>query len=79
MTAQPVDTTQRVPTFEAAWHVLDEPATIRFLPSGMPLALRWRGSIWQVIGEPVAWCVSSTLGRPFRRYESGHVGSVSCS
>ncbi|MHA7209927.1 hypothetical protein [Arthrobacter sp. MDT1-65] len=64
MTAQPVDTTPPTgPTQNApqegkgncAWHVLDEPAAVRFLPSGTPLALRWRGSIWQVIGEPLAW------------------------
>ncbi|MEG9250125.1 hypothetical protein V6S67_18700 [Arthrobacter sp. Soc17.1.1.1] len=44
----------------SAWHVLDEPAAVRFLPSGTPLALRWRGSIWQVIGEPLAWSSSDT-------------------
>jgi hypothetical protein len=73
MTAQPVDTTPptepaqqashdtaREGTRGAAWHVLDEPAAVRFLPSGTPLALRWRGSIWQVIGEPLAWSSSDT-------------------
>ncbi|WP_146069704.1 hypothetical protein [Arthrobacter sp. B0490] len=74
MTAQPVDTTPliepaqqatqetaREGTRAAVWHVLDEPAAVRFLPSGTPLALRWRGSIWQVIGEPLAWSSSDTL------------------
>ncbi len=64
MTAHPVDTTQDAPTSEAAWQVLDEPATIRFLPSGTPLALLWRGNIWQVIGEPVAWSSSSSWWEP---------------
>lgn len=77
MTAQPVDTTP--PTEPAqqtaqdtaregaqggAWHALDEPAAVRFLPSGTPLALRWRGSIWQVIGEPLAWSSSDTWREP---------------
>jgi hypothetical protein len=73
MTAQPVDTTPPTEpaqhtaqdsahegTRTGAWHVLDEPAAVRFLPSGTPLALRWRGSIWQVIGEPLAWSSSDT-------------------
>ncbi|MEG9247852.1 hypothetical protein V6S67_07130 [Arthrobacter sp. Soc17.1.1.1] len=47
-------------TRTGAWHALDEPAAVRFLPSGTPLALRWRGSIWQVIGEPLAWSSSNT-------------------
>ncbi|WP_104167524.1 hypothetical protein [Arthrobacter sp. SX1312] len=34
--------------------VLDETAAVRFLPSGLPLALRWRGGLWQVIGSPVS-------------------------
>ncbi|MFC3300504.1 hypothetical protein FJV46_08430 [Arthrobacter agilis] len=33
---------------------LDEPAAVRFAPSGRPLALRWHGSIWQVVGTPTA-------------------------
>ncbi len=73
MTAQPVDTTPPTPTAHdtargaappASWHVLDEPATVRFLPSGTPLALRWRGSIWQVIGTPTQWSSSSTWWNP---------------
>ena len=28
------------------------------------MALRWRGSIWQVIGEPVAWSSSSSWWEP---------------
>ncbi|WP_104168886.1 hypothetical protein [Arthrobacter sp. SX1312] len=35
--------------------VLDEAAAVRFLPSGLPLALRWRGGLWQVIGTPESW------------------------
>ncbi|MBG6226516.1 hypothetical protein IWX63_003115 [Arthrobacter sp. CAN_A2] len=35
--------------------VLDETAAVRFLPSGLPLALRWRGGLWQVIGTPASW------------------------
>lgn len=70
-TAQPVDTThsttpeQDVQDSAApAWHVLDEVADVRFLPSGLPLALRWRGCLWQVIGEPVAWSSSSSWWEP---------------
>jgi hypothetical protein len=65
MTAQPVDRTQQPQRHQhAAWRVLDEPASVRFLPSGTPLALRWRGGLWQVIGEPVAWCSSSSWWEP---------------
>ncbi|WP_394253523.1 hypothetical protein [Arthrobacter pityocampae] len=42
--------------------VLDEAAAVRFLPSGLPLALRWRGGLWQVIGAPASW--SSPVNRP---------------
>ena len=66
MTAQPVDRPRTTTTEQdaqgpdaPAWHVLNEVADIRFLPSGMPLALRWRGCLWQVIGEPV-WSSSSS-------------------
>jgi hypothetical protein len=31
---------------------LDEPAAVRFTPQGRPLALRWHGRIWQVVGRP---------------------------
>ncbi|MHA7191960.1 hypothetical protein ACX80N_16875 [Arthrobacter sp. MDT2-16] len=48
----------------SSWHVLDEPAVIRFLPFGTPLALRWRGGIWQVIGTPVKWSSSSSWWEP---------------
>ena len=48
----------------SSWQVLDEPATVRFLPSGTPLALRWRGGIWQVIGNPVKWSSSSSWWEP---------------
>ncbi|MEG9249777.1 hypothetical protein V6S67_16945 [Arthrobacter sp. Soc17.1.1.1] len=56
--------TAREGTRAGAWHVLDEPAAVRFLPSGTPLALRWRGSIWQVIGEPLAWSSCDTWREP---------------
>ncbi|WP_247827604.1 hypothetical protein [Arthrobacter antioxidans] len=42
--------------------VLDEAAAVRFLPSGLPLALRWRGGLWQVIGTPTSW--STPNNRP---------------
>jgi hypothetical protein len=71
MTAQPVDSTRTTTTAQeardssaSAWHVLDEVADVRFLPSGLPLALRWRGSLWQVIGEPVSWSSSSSWWEP---------------
>ncbi len=55
--------------------VLDEVALVRFLPSGTPLALRWRGSIWQVIGAPVAWSSSSSWWEPGATARGGR-GSV---
>ncbi|MHA7241397.1 hypothetical protein [Arthrobacter sp. TMS1-12-1] len=61
---QTAQDTAREGTRAGAWHVLDEPAAVRFLPSGTPLALRWRGSIWQVIGEPLAWSSSDTWREP---------------
>ena len=68
MTAQPDDTTRtRQATRESeepAWHVLDETSDVRFLPSGLPLVLRWRGGLWQVIGEPVSWSSSSSWWEP---------------
>ena len=48
----------------SSWQVLDEPASVRFLPSGTPLALRWRGGIWQVIRTPVKWSSSSSWWEP---------------
>jgi hypothetical protein len=44
--------------------MLDEPAAIRFTGTGRPLALRWRGNIWQVIGEPLEWSSSSSWWEP---------------
>ncbi|MBG6184897.1 hypothetical protein IWX65_002875 [Arthrobacter sp. CAN_A214] len=65
MTTHPMNTPRGSPPgSDAAWHVLDEPAVIRFLPSGTPLALRWRGSIWQIIGNPVSWSSSSSWWEP---------------
>ena len=71
MTAQPVDK-QRITTTEqeardsaaSAWHVLDEVANVRLLPSGLPLVLRWRDRLWQVIGERVSWSSSSSWWEP---------------
>ncbi len=62
MTAQATDPPERSPTMGRL--LLDEPAAMRFLPSGMPLALRWRGNIWQVIGEPLQWSSSSSRWEP---------------
>ncbi|WDF35062.1 hypothetical protein PTW37_16285 (plasmid) [Arthrobacter agilis] len=71
MTAQPVDRAHTTTTEQeaqdsaaSAWHVLDEVADVRFLPSGLPLALRWRGCLWQVIGAPVSWSSSSSWWEP---------------
>jgi hypothetical protein len=76
MTAQPADRKYPAERQEApgsqgsqgpvgqAWYVLDETADIRFLPSGLPLALRWRGSLWQVIGDPQSWSSSSSWWEP---------------
>ena len=71
MTAQPVDRPRTTTTEQEAqdptalaWHVLNEVADVRFLPSGLPLALRWRGCLWQVIGEPVPWSSSSSWWEP---------------
>ncbi|MUK02549.1 hypothetical protein GM708_11820 [Vibrio cholerae] len=71
MTAQPVDRPHPTTTEQdaqrpdvPAWHVLDEVADVRFLPSGLPLALRRRGCLWQVIDEPVSWSSSSNWWEP---------------
>ncbi len=71
MTAQPVDKpcTRTIGqdvqgSRVSAWHALDETADVRFLPSGLPLALRWRGCLWQVIGELVSWSSSSSWWEP---------------
>lgn len=81
MTAQPADrtratagqqTTQGPAT--SAWRVLDETADIRFQPSGEPLALRWRGGLWQVIDQPVAWSSSSSWWEPATAPLSGPGG-----
>lgn len=45
MTAQVIDTDHGEP------RRLDERAAIRFTPAGRPLALRWHGTIWQVVGD----------------------------
>ena len=55
---------QENPVGGRGWRVLDEPASIQFLPSGTPLALRWRGSLWQVIGEPLSWSSSRSWWEP---------------
>lgn len=44
---------QAVGAGDDALRALDEPAAVRFTPAAKPLALRWRGTIWQVVGEPV--------------------------
>ncbi|TKV29255.1 hypothetical protein FDK12_06360 [Arthrobacter sp. NamB2] len=46
-------TVQTIDANHAGRRRLDEPATIRFTPSGRPIALRWHGSIWQAFGESV--------------------------
>lgn len=53
-------TAQTVGTGDGTPRALDEPASVRFTPAGTPLALRWRGSIWQVVGESTPWRASST-------------------
>lgn len=52
MTAQAIDTARAIDDDQAGHRVLDEPAVIRFAPTGKPLALRWHGCIWQAVGEP---------------------------
>ena len=68
MTAQPGDGTRAGQNAQKAQgpmgRVLDEPASIRFLPSGLPLALRWRGGLWQVIGDPMTWSSSNSWWEP---------------
>lgn len=49
---------------QGAWQGLDEAAAVRFLPSGLPLALRWRGGLWQVIGTPASWSSPDTRPGP---------------
>jgi hypothetical protein len=44
---------QAVGAGDDALRALDEPAAVRFTPAARSLALRWHGSIWQVVGDPV--------------------------
>ncbi|WP_247828215.1 hypothetical protein [Arthrobacter antioxidans] len=44
--------------------MLNETAAVQFLPSGLPLALRWRGGLWQVIGAPASWSSPSNQPGP---------------
>ncbi|MHA7220311.1 DUF6504 family protein [Arthrobacter sp. MDT1-48-3] len=81
MTAHPVDKTHTTATKQdepcsaaTAWHVLDEVADVRFLPSGLPLALRWRGRLWQVIGTPMSWSSSSSWWEPSTTPPGGQGG-----
>jgi hypothetical protein len=63
------------PPFTTERRMLDEPAVIRFTGSGTPLALRWRGSIWQVIGKPLEWSSAGSWWEPDTTPRGGH-GSV---
>lgn len=56
---------------------LDEPAAVRFTPTGAPLALRWRGTIWQAVGNPVRW--STATGRSTDRAGARARGTASCA
>ncbi len=42
---------------DGGWRPFDEPVTVTFGTgtSGPPLALRWRGSLWRVVGESLHW------------------------
>lgn len=62
MTAQPSGSAMGSPNPDR--QTLDEPAAVRFTGTGTPLALRWRGSIWQVIGEPIQWSSSISWLEP---------------
>ncbi|TDK25839.1 hypothetical protein E2F48_11490 [Arthrobacter crusticola] len=73
MTAQPAGPSMGNPSTDR--QTLDEPAAMRFTSAGTPLALRWRGSIWQVIGEPIQWSSSNNWWEPDSTARGGH-GSV---
>ena len=55
MTAQSTETRLRT---------VNEPVDVRFNGSGTPLAMRWRGRIWQAVGEPVSWSSSRSWWEP---------------
>ncbi|PVE14583.1 hypothetical protein DDA93_15860 [Arthrobacter sp. Bz4] len=55
MTAQSTETKPRT---------VNEPVDMRFHSSGAPLAMRWRGRIWQTVGEPVSWSSSRSWWEP---------------
>ena len=44
-------TAHAVGTGDGELRALDGPAAVRFTTTGRPLALRWHGTIWQVVGE----------------------------
>ena len=56
---------------------LDEPAAVRFTPTGAPLALRWRGTIWQAVGDPQRW--SPATGRLPDAAGAQARGTTSCA
>lgn len=43
---------------------LNEEADLRFNSRNEPLALKWRGSIWQVVGESLNWSSSRSWWEP---------------
>lgn len=62
MTAQAAGTPE--PTPRVDWWILDEPASLRFTATRTSLALRWRGRLWQVIGDPVQWSSWASVPQP---------------
>lgn len=57
-------TAQHVEHIEPGSRSLNEEADVRFTAAGKPLALRWRGSIWQVHGDPLHWTSSQSWWEP---------------
>ncbi|NOJ60632.1 DUF6504 family protein [Arthrobacter sp. 260] len=49
---------------EAGIRTVNDEVDVRFSSSGAPLAMRWRGRIWQAVGEPVSWSSSSSWWEP---------------
>ncbi|WP_309070252.1 DUF6504 family protein [Arthrobacter sp.] len=68
-------TAQHIEEVQPGSRSLNEEADVRFTSRGAPLALRWRASIWQVLGEPMHWTSSRSWWEPGQAGKMGQ-GSV---
>lgn len=55
---------------------VNEPVDVRFSSSGAPLAMRWRGRIWQTVGEPVSWSSFRSWWEPGNTPVNGQGGLI---